>query len=888
MSSINNILEAKYLSIKWADKESALSIKESKDSLPVEVLGNTKFSIEATTFSKLDSTQFGQLGFRVINENIKIPLYILKPNREKVYLKPVLDLATKKTWWVEGEIWSKSNKRWQSEIFRSAGVVYLSIGNYKCKIKIGSSSFSYEQFSNYLKDFKNDLWYLALHETSYISAPVKEKSFDILDESSITYFNHFIEFADNILKKPKSELREIQELKNIKQVKPTPRTFMEIATRGYTKKLTSRSSKATYNVPENQYVLYVVNRIFKLLNNLGKVSNYITTSLQDKIKTQKERINSFSDTIKINRKAVVNDYKELGSKIKEERDIIASTLKNQNKNYIQSNLYEKTYSLIELGNPPEKKTDNKLTFFLQSGLKDLGENKWYLFKFKDEWNDIIKKGETYNISGKFTYKIVKYGHDKELHILDFNYIESLEVKNSIHEEKYKKLKQLGINLGKNNWKRKITPVEKKEQEEEKLSIKSLIDKASLESKNIKKLSIKLKPALNKLKVIRKNLTDLKIKADSLFPNSMSFIQNPNYQGVHKLYKEIQSLSGIDERVFKGLEDAEEIGILNISLIYERWCFLQIIKVLIDKFNFKPEKDWKNKLLNQIVNIEPNKVRNVELHFENKKTNRKIVLWYEKELPIDEGRIAPRRADFVIELKSNFNENEPSSKKLVLDAKFYENINDMGGISKVIDELYNLKNYSESSKNHVFILHPSLDSVPNIKTPQEWSENSYLGETQQFEWDDDFPNHRYGALLLSPIQNKGRYLDSLQICIGMFLQYGIENNTLEETEYNEWTESNLRKASGFNPIPGEKQFCLLCGSDECSEKVSSTYYGLKWETNCKKCRHKTYYNYCINKKCRNRLIKHGPYWTYHATQSMQPYNIKCPSCGEITVDTDSEK
>ena len=34
----------------------------------------------------------------------------------------------------------------------------------------------------------------------------------------------------------------------------------------------------------------------------------------------------------------------------------------------------------------------------------------------------------------------------------------------------------------------------------------------------------------------------------------------------KVYKEIQTLSGIDENLFKGLEEAEEIGILNTSLI----------------------------------------------------------------------------------------------------------------------------------------------------------------------------------------------------------------------------------------------------------------------------------------------------------------------------------
>jgi hypothetical protein len=237
------------------------------------------------------------------------------------------------------------------------------------------------------------------------------------------------------------------------------------------------------------------------------------------------------------------------------------------------------------------------------------------------------------------------------------------------------------------------------------------------------------------------------------------------------------------------------------------------------------------------------------------------------------------------LTSDFNDKEIQSKRLVLDAKFYEKIDQMGGISKVINELYNIKDYSDSSKNKVFILHPSLKSVPAIQTPQEWAENSFFGETKLFDWDAEYPNHQYGGLLLSPIQNKGKYLDNLQMCIGMFLQYGIEDNLLKESKYNGWvkSQSHINKSSGFNPMPSEKHFCVVCGSDEHTREVKETHYGLKWVFTCSGCIHKTYYNYCINKSCRSRLVKHGSYWTYHATQSMEPYNIKCPSCGEIAVN-----
>ena len=215
-----NLFEARYIRITWLDKSSALNIKTSKDSIEIVQESETNFELEATAFSKVDAGVTGQLAFSVLDEKITEPLYFDKPNGDKSQLIPVLDNETKRTWWVEGEIWSKGtskekyeNKRWQSEIFRSAGEVKLRVGKYSCSIKIRSHSFTHEQLQNYLQDFKNELWYLVLHETSYISAPVKDKQTKILNDSTLNYFHRYIAFTEKILDKPKSELRESQEKK---------------------------------------------------------------------------------------------------------------------------------------------------------------------------------------------------------------------------------------------------------------------------------------------------------------------------------------------------------------------------------------------------------------------------------------------------------------------------------------------------------------------------------------------------------------------------------------------------------------------------------------------------------------------------------------------------
>ena len=883
-----NILEAKYVRIKWQDKASALSIKESKDCIEITRGRNTDFELEATAFSKVELGITGQLAFNLLDEQIKEPLYFEKANGDKSQLIPVIDNATKRTWWVEGEVWFKGKKenkredrRWESEIFRSAGKVKLRVGKYSCLIKIRSHSFTYEQLRNYLQDFKNELWYLILHETSYISAPVKEKKVKILDDSSLEYFHRYISFVEKIVDKPKSELREIQELKSLRQVKPTPRTFMEIASSGFKSQLTSRAYKPSYNVPENQYVLFTVNRLYNLLSNLGKVSSYVSTSLDEKVKAQKERLASFSDTIKINKQAVESDYKELKKAVLWERQMINKALAEQPLNPYSPDLIDFDDS-CELTLGKQLEYSQSLSFFHHSGLKVLEQGEYYRIEFDNIFASILKPYNTYRFKAKVSY-FTGMRNNKIVHNLVFRIVEGLELVNSKTEQKLKSLVKQAKKLKEDNWIRPVTRSERTDQEQEKTEIKALIESANDAITRNNNLSSKLSPTLKRLRNVLKKLQNLNIKQNSVFPNSMSFIQNPNYQGVHKLYKEIQTLSGIDENLFKGLEEAEEIGILNTSLIYERWCFLQIIKVLIDKFRFLPEEQWKNKLLAQIVNVEPSKVRNVQIKFENSETYRQITLWYEKELPLNEGKSTPRRADFVIDLDSNFTDSSPKNKRMVLDAKFYENIKAMGGISEVVNELYNAKNYSESGENKVFILHPSLKAVPEIKTPQDWAVNNFMGETQLFNWDEYFPNHRYGALLLSPIHSKGKYLDSLQMALGMFFQYGIESNGLGEEGYNDWVihQHGVNKEFGINPMPKEKLFCVVCGNTEHEVQIKSTPRGIKWICNCTDCKHQTFINYCGS--CRNRLFKHGKHWSYHATQSMQPYNIKCPSCGEIALE-----
>lgn len=70
---------------------------------------------------------------------------------------------------------------------------------------------------------------------------------------------------------------------------------------------------------------------------------------------------------------------------------------------------------------------------------------------------------------------------------------------------------------------------------------------------------------------------------------MTFVQNPNYQGMHNNYKILRDIIHLqDENLLISLE---KIDLVNMPLLYERWTLIQIILVLKDVFRFIPHLVW---------------------------------------------------------------------------------------------------------------------------------------------------------------------------------------------------------------------------------------------------------------------------------------------------------
>ncbi|MFK3976481.1 nuclease domain-containing protein [Shewanella vesiculosa] len=854
--------EVKYLDVKWYDKNTVLSVEESFVNLELEFDEKLKhFDCFTVIYPKAEGISHGQLAFRLLSDSKSIPSFEIADG-QRLELKKIYDKDTSKTWWVEGDIWLKESQRWAGKSHRTAGNIKAFLAGQICKVIISSSDFTSEQLNLYLSDFKSDLWELILDESSYVTGKAKRIQEGGVSEESIQLITNLLSHAQNILKTPKSELREIQTLKPRKMVKPVKRTFMELATKGDGKFLTSRATEPSYNVPENRYVLFALLRIYKILKQLVTISGSKSNRFLSNVTKLNERLSAFSDVRKIDKNLVKRDLEKL--RFFCSLDYINVQLEKKFAPILCCSNATQAIRYLKIGGA----TRNGDSIFV--GVKDQLTDSWiegipggqsiFMKYANEEYNQLFEAGLEYLVSSDLAFSDGYTNQGTYWRTYYLSNVSNIKVVGGIElfrrRQKFNDQRNKALELNKLHWITKLNNAELAEQGREKLSVQTQLAFYQTNQIKVQRVYEQLSPKLVKFKSLIDQLLKMRVKPSSTFPNSMTFVQNPDYQAVHSGYKKLREMTNItDEDLLLSLEKVEEIGLINMPLLYERWCLLQIIKVLVQNYHYQPTDDWKRKLLKIISTRQHSE----SLCFSNEALKRDIKLRYEPVL--DNGRTP----DFVIDVSFECKDGNRSSKRFVMDAKFYSVgiLKSHGGISGVIKHLYQEKNYSEDETNAVFMLHPAQNAIIEKVSPQTWGEYSYLGELAMFDWDEltRIRYHQYGAICANPVLRL-RYLDEFQRMIGMFLQYGIEDNNL-------------------NGLPDDVEsmnFCIACGSHELTKIETHTGNQKSSWYECNICKHFTVYNHCYS--CDTRLVKNGEYWSYHSQMPLQPLNIKCPACESL--------
>lgn len=848
MSNANFVI--KHIETFWHDKFTLLEVVESQYHLSLNEVSKDQFETFTTIYPHVEGLNRSQIAISYTDRNSHLSPVIVLPVGTTVPLKKIEDPSTGIIWWVEPGEWNSYNKEWRNNTHRTAGAISFRIGKQNLKLHVTLSDASKDDLDKYLIDFKSGMWELILDESSYIHAEAKKGIAGSVDEITLKLFDSILSAGRHVLKKPKSELREIQTLKPRKAVKPVPRTFMEIATKGESRQLTSRGVKANFNVAENCYVLYVLMATQRIVSQLCRVSRSKTERLSNNLEKLQQRADSLRDYKEVNRDLVVKDYK-----------VALESLNVEKINLDKANYLSKLEQYSSSGGcstgflKVQKATNKNDGYFCKikhdenGEWQNLGNSRTMILNIDDKYSPLFESNSEYLLSAEMTTSWYNNGQTVVFKPIYISNIKVLPSPKKIAD--LEKMKQQAIELKSNGWKRKLSNDELKEQEKERVSIRNRQVFFSNQLQSISHVYEFLTPKEKQLRELIKQIKALGVYPKSSFPNSMTFVQNPSYQAVHGGYKKLKEQVGLtNEDLLMSLEKVDSIGLVNIPLLYERWCLLQIIKSFIHSFRFQVEDGWKRKLLRILENKHSNDV----IYFFNNSSKREISLSYEPRLSNG------KTPDFVLDMTFETKEGAKLKKRVVLDAKFYSRafMRGRGGLNGVLEELAIKKDYSENSKNAVYVLHPeahALEDSGGPVSPQEWGAITYLGELRLFDWDSRSPPHQYGTVCLNPLLSH-QHSDEMQRLIGMLLQY--EPSKLHQSDDVE-----------------NHNFCIGCGSSSLRLVQHNQRNSKKLWYQCNECELFTVYNHCHS--CNHRLIKNGEYWTYHSTMPMQPTNIKCPKC-----------
>lgn len=884
--------EVRYLNVFWKDQETVQRVELSDQALNLEETAGG-YSIESVTYTRLGYF----LGIHFTNNATpKVPPHFILATGDTLPLRPIVIPGTDEVWWIEKSEWGEyqGRGRWYSTLFRTAGRYEIQIENSVLTVINNTSSFTVEDIESFLQGFQNSLWMLVLNNASAAKAMSKknQESSSIFDDDLIDLLHEYSEALSKISEKPHMYLKEGQGKRESRFVKPLPKTFRELAINPSQRLLTSRIYYESYDTPENRYIHYGLKRIYFLVQSLSRVANSQKNIYEMQYQKAEEEINYYQALTheEIDQQLYHRELKKLYHDLTQ----IKNAFENQKMNF-EIDVYpqaEPAAYRIKFGETygdVSFQGEQTLQFFV-SGLDSCSGNQlkeklrgtWLVIKLPPvdlplrvfKRADLLIEGSVLK-NGAVTRTGKKYWQ--------LTYVTTNQVKIYSHPfwTEYRKMKNEIPKWEAMEWRRPLTSEEIKDRDMElkvlnwkKAQFSSALESFERFSQRIPKLEL----------LLREQLLFFKqhgVKWQSHTTNSMVFIQNPAYVAAQKTFKKIISIEGLDASLLDSMQECEEIGLVSVPTLYERWCLVQILSILTEVYHFELQDNWETVIFYAMLTEQ----QELELTLTNKRRNQTIVLSYEKTL--ENGK----RPDFMLRLESGKLEQDDNSDRaayhsgiqrrktspdtvsscLVLDAKFKENLDDVG-LMKIVHELYYDKNYSENHRNHVFIMHPISNAITTDRSsPLEWGDSCNYGQAPHKGLEEGELTHSCGHIYLSPVLKNSNSLVNLQRLIGMFLQ---QHSQIKKPESDDLQ-------SGKNVEENEHDMCCIsCGNDN-PDTFSIGYSQTagcndRYIIRCEECSLLTVRTVCFY--CGYpRLFKNSYKWTYHLSRATQMSNIVCPSC-----------
>ncbi|WP_242076327.1 hypothetical protein [Brevundimonas diminuta] len=798
-----------------------------------------------------------------------------------VPLLSVCDDGTR--WWVAATDWDVEAKRHHNLLSRSLGSFRIEGSGVVLDVVVVLHERGRVVLEDYLRDFQDDLLWLALgfDGAGAVDAP---------DKPLVAALDAFAAAAAGIARSPATVVRERIAEARAGRLRPNAATFRRHARDPEASRLPGRLAEECADTPDNRFLRYMAGVCLSLARGLGGTAGRQANVLERRAVTESLRAAAFSrlEPRRVDPGVFDNQLAELETGLADVRRSVGE---------VQSvtNAPEGRFP-IRIGNGFGKKPGHY--FYDRLGDQPSGGVDFRVMCIPPAVESAILAVRhfcrDFTFSGSAESSVKKTSNDRPYRFLDLSRIAKVEPDTTAVDNK--RLKRDG--LARNGW---LAPLSSRERLEA-LAASRTAERRGAVLKTMADRTNRLAAALDRcastLVRTEAELARRGVGRDAQMPTGVRYSMHPGYASCLSAFRMVETLARGDGLGTSALDAVDRVGTLHASALYERWCLVKILAVLVDDYRFEAERDWKERLISAVTGApEPFALRLYRPDIE-------LGAVLEIQPLLKNGRRPDFRLRFAHVARDALGADDGARAEfdlclfdgvtgLVADAKFRTRWR-AGELSDIAAALVREKRYDQEG-DRVFVLHPVPTAMSRPTSPLDWGPHCDYGHNRG-------ENHRSGTVLLAPAAGEGDARKHLRRLIGLELQarfpkpepvaWDVSPRLEFEIAATDRSESCPRTRGSGRAQASEDacscrqtgwssaSFCLACGEKHAVGRITATCTSAGqryWTFSCEACGFQTKRTHCYG--CSAVLFKNSLEYTYHRTAADQITNVICPDCGK---------
>jgi len=854
---MNFPLQAHYLDIEWQEPGRAREIRVAPEPIEIEEKEDGTLMAETQVFHDLSPW----VGLRLEGELADAePTFEGSDGR----LAPMLRIKDCQGghWWIQNDGWDAIGKRHLSELHRSMGQFTIVIGARRLLFNNVVDELSRVAVEDYLRDFQQDLIWLVM---GFGGASAATGGGLTANQEMVEALEAFSSVSRRVLDNPARHVREIQIESRPARLRPNMATFRKYLRNPAAQQLPGRGADQTPDIAENRYLRHMVQVCETLASHIAKSAVRHAMTFADRARVEAERGTEYQNMT--HRKVDLEIFDRQLAELRQKLERVEA--------YRDANRHpgENGRKLEFRAEGPYGKSLDRIFFKNKDGSKAAGEREGRKYDFSvlripEVLVEAIQATKSFCdyflLRGVGSEKWRETEKGKPFREVHFTAVYSAKpFTNAISRKEAKRAQ-----LENNDWLAPLTVKERQENSQEARTARLREQTYRHWAQQAEQASSALSRCQAELRAQDLAWQKLGVTSSAEVPMGVRFSQSPDYTACRMAFLRITAFTQKSGLSIDTLDAIERIGVLHASALYERWCLVKIISILMEDYRFQPEPGWQERLVRGIAG----KPQSLDLEFRREDVGMLARLEVQPELP--NGRRPDFRLRFSYDDVGSSSDREDDDQwdgpphnartqgstadGLIMDAKFRTHWR-RGELGRMLTSLIDEKRY-DGEGDRVFILHPAPRAMLRPTSPLPWGKDCDYGQ-------ETGNKHRKGVIYLAPGAGGLNPEGNLRRLIVMLLQATFPEPVQEETErYGVWKSNS---------------FCIRCGKEHQPEDIQQhfTQRGrMSWRLSCSECGMQSTRTHCFG--CNSSILfKNGLDLTYHRTVADQVTNIVCPQCGK---------